>query len=184
MSRFASTAIAAALLSSHALAAEQTVREVVPASACEPLGDHDKVELVEGSWRFQGDEIGLVAFHCPIRASNFFVSPTQTTFENQTQALFIDFYDPDSFGSTHWVQGQLRRTGEAWTAAEDVGFAIGDAALYGDNTDDRCLETYACAINFHVIADAKYFVRVDMFRGSPNDGPRLVAVGLDFSAPI
>lgn len=174
--------LAAGLLSSPAMALEQAVDEVVPAAACEPLADPHKVELHDGSWRFQGTETGLVSFYCPIRVSHFYTHPSLGTFDNTAQAVFMDFYDPDKVGSTHYVEGMLHRSMETWPFANTVGVALDSVPDFGDNTVDECLASFDCD-EWHSVARAKYYVRVDMYRGSTNDGPRLTAVGLSWDVP-
>lgn len=175
--RIAIVGLVACFAASPAHATSQPLYEIVPASGCEPLADHHKVELFEGSWRFQGNETGLVSFYCPIRSSHFYVSPSIVIYENEAQAAFMDFYDIDESGPTYYVEAQLERSMETWIGASPVGDPIDTATDFGYNTQNVCLNGAGCN-PLHAIERAKYHIRVDMYRGSTSSSPRLTAVGL------
>ncbi len=168
--------------STLAMATDQITFELVPASTCEPIADADKVILENGVWRFAEGQTGTVSLHCPIRSSHFWVSPSIVIYDNQAQADFMDFYDPDGAAGTYSVEAQLRVSVETSATAADVGPRLDSTPGVGDNAVEACLINGNCEFTYGLVR-AKYHIQIDMFRGSTSESPRLTAVGLTVGAP-
>lgn len=168
--------------------ADVDAREIVPASACEPINSasHAKIELISHAWQFVAGESGTATLRCPIRTSFFRIDSNQNTVDVDVQGLHLWFMDPDTTGSTYSITARLYRVlktdGATGVSVSDADLTSNDPDYVetGDNYKAECVVGTCVAQD---MLDAQYYVRIVMTRNSTSLNPRFTATGLTIAPP-
>jgi hypothetical protein len=176
------TATVLAITAGTALANDRDVRaKTVPASICQPSNSTQlgMVQIVHGSWVFQGSATGTVEIWCPLSLNQYTVS--DNTNDNDISYYRVFYRDSDSAGAAAQVTVRLfyRRasaqapqpTGELFNSNAVSSPVPFNTSRYHSNPHDV----------FFFPDGVLYFFRVTLTRNNSTQDPAFH--GIDFEIP-